>query len=124
MLPLSVRYALDWRFASGGRVGDRGFALRAESVLSHWAFHDFCLSLAGFFIVTGYFLKRRRHFTMRQAPMFAVILLALLFHASGFTGHGAAVDRDYGAGDVICRGISRYGRNCGGFCRSLYRWCQ
>jgi hypothetical protein len=76
LFPLSVRYAL-------GAIRPRAklLALAALPMVPnqfyHLGFQDFCLSLAGYFFIAGYFLKHRRHFDWANVPAMAVMLLLL-----------------------------------------------
>ncbi|HEY7087686.1 MAG TPA: hypothetical protein VH518_06320, partial [Tepidisphaeraceae bacterium] len=78
LLPLSMRYAL-------GAIRPRAASLAIVALPMvpnyhyHMGFQDFCISLAGFFVIAGYWLRRRRNFGWRHGAIMTLMLLGLYF---------------------------------------------
>jgi len=78
LLPLAARYALDGMRPGAGWLGVLTFPF-AQHFLYHMGFHNFCYSLAVFFLVVGYWLRHADHFGLRQTLVLAVLLVLLYF---------------------------------------------
>ena len=76
LLPLSVRYALRSVRRRAGMLAVAALPF-VPNQFYHMGFHDFCLSLAGFFFVAGFWFRRRRAFGWPQAIGLAALLLTL-----------------------------------------------
>jgi hypothetical protein len=75
VFPLSVRYCLRGirRHAGGLAIAALPFV---PNQFYHMGFQDFCMSLAGFFISLGFYLRRRKSFGLLDAGVLAILFLA------------------------------------------------
>jgi hypothetical protein len=75
LFPLAVRYCLKGirRHAGGLAIAALPFV---PNQFYHMGFQDFCLSLAGFFLTLGFYIRRRKRFSLQDAFILAILFLA------------------------------------------------
>jgi hypothetical protein len=76
LLPIGARYALSAIRPRGGLLA-LAILPMVPNQFYHFGFHDFCVGMAGYFFVAGYFLKHRRRFAAKNAIVLAIMLLVL-----------------------------------------------
>ena len=75
LLPLAVRYALIGVGAGSGMLAWLVLPF-VPNVFLHLGFYNFCHSLALFFFVVGYWIRRQDAWTLRSGAGFAALVLA------------------------------------------------
>jgi hypothetical protein len=78
LLPVAVRYAVTAVSRDSGFLAVLGFPF-VYNYLFHMGFYTFSYSLAMFFFVSGYWLKHRKRFGLREAVTLAMLSLLLYF---------------------------------------------
>jgi hypothetical protein len=78
LLPISVYYALNGIRPGAGWLTVLIFPF-VQHFLYHMGFHNFCYSLAVFFLVIGYWVRVQDRFGLRQLAVLAGLILLLYF---------------------------------------------